>query len=494
MTTPTTNVPAITWVNGMPVIPSESDVRAGRAADFTQVFGSALNTSGTTPQGQIISSDTAIIGDANSQIAYVASMVDPNQAEGEWQDAIGAIYFLQRIAAAGSVKTVLCIGAYDTPIPAGSLIQDPSGYFWAATNSATIYNEAITLTYQCTTTGPIPWAANTPCTIYTSVPGLDQVVGTTAAVLGNLVESRGAFENRRRQSVAINSHGTCPTILGNILALPNVLSAYVIDNPTGSTVTVGSTAYALQPHSILVSCYGGAAASIANAIWTGKDGGCAYNGNTTYTVADTSYPLGSQPQYPITWLTPTPTPIYILVTINPNPALPANIASLISAAALATFEGTDAQDSIPAGIALTISGSRYAPQMNLISPALAITSIMVGFQTSVVDENIGTGNGATANFTHTAAHLSVVPGTVTVIAGAIEATDDGNGNLTGTGIFSGTINYFSGNINISYSTPPASGLPVTLDYSYANPTSPILNIGVDQIPTLSLDAVVTFIT
>jgi hypothetical protein len=488
----TTNVPPITWVNGMPVVPTEADVLAGRAADFTAAYGSALNTDPTTPQGQIISSDTAIIGDANAQIAYAASMVDPDQAEGAWQDAIGAIYYLERIAAAGSVKTATCLGGANVQIPAGALIQDPSGYFWAATGAINLgpTGQAVG-TFQCQTVGPIAWPGNTPCQIFTQVNGWDQCTSANAAALGNLVESRAAFENRRRQSVAINSHGTPPTILGLVLAVPNVLSAYVIDNPTAAPVNVGATNYAVAAHSILVSVYGGVAAAVAQAIWNGKDGGCGYNGNTTFTVADTSYPLGSQPQYVITWLTPAPKPVYFVVTLQNNTSLPADIVAQVQAAVLATFSGTDAAESVPAGVGLTISGSRYATQINLISPAVNIESIDVGLQTVVASESVGTGNGSTVTFGHTAAHLSVVPGTVAITAGAVVATDDGNGNLTGTGIAAGSvINYATGVLSITYSAAPANTVPIHIGYNYSNPSSGIVSMGVDQMPTLTADSVV----
>lgn len=495
MAAPTTNVPPITWVNGMPVVPTEAAVLAGRAADFTAAYGSALNTAPTTPQGQVIASDTAIIGDANGQIAYAASMVDPDQAEGAWQDAIGAIYFLTRIAAAGSVKTVTCIGGANVMIPAGALIQDPSGYSWAANGPINLGPTGQTAgTFQCTTPGPIPWPGNTPCTILTQVNNWDQVVSASAAALGNLTEGRAAFENRRRNSVAINSQGQTAAIYGAVLAVPNVLSAYVVDNPTSATVNVGATGYAVVPHSVLVSVYGGVAAAVAQAIWSKKSGGCGYNGNTTYTVADTSYPVGSQPQYPVTWLTPTPTPIYIAVALQNNALLPPNIAALIQAAALATFTGTDAASSVPAGIGLTISGSRYASQMNLISPAVNIESIMVGLQTAVPGEVVGTGNGSTVTFAHTAAHLAVVPGAVVIAAGAVMATDDGNGNLVGTGIAAGsTINYATGAISITYSTAPANAVVIAMNYNYANPASGIVTMGVDQMPTLTAPSVVVML-
>jgi hypothetical protein len=486
-----TNVPAITWVNGAPVVPTEQAVLAGRQADFISAYGSALNTSPTTPQGQVIASDTAIIGDKNANVALVASMVDPDQAVGAWQDAIGAIYFLERVAAAGSVKTVTCIGAVGTPIPAGALIQDPSGYFWAATGLITIDSTGSTSgTFQCQTTGPIAWAGNTPCTICTQVNGWDQAISTLAAASGNNVESRAAFENRRRNSVAINSHGTPDAIKGNVLAVPNVLSAYVIDNPTGGAITVGSTAYSVAAHSVLVSVYGGLASDIAKAIWTAKDGGCAYNGGTSAVVTDTSYPVGSQPTYTVSWLTPTPKPVYFVVTLQNNGSLPVDIVAQVQAAVLATFNGTDVAESVPAGIALTISGSRYSTQINLISSAVNIQSILVGLQTAVTGESVGTGTGSTATFGHTAAHLSVVPGTVTVTAGVVVATDDGHGHLTGIGIATGTINYATGVISLTYSVAPPNTTPITMAYNYASPSSGIITPGVDQMPTLVAASVV----
>lgn len=491
MSTPTTNVPAITWVNGMPVVPTEQDILAGRKADFTAAYGAGLNTAPTTPQGQVIASDTAIIGDANGQIALVASMVDPDQAEGAFQDAIGAIYFLPRIKSSGSVKTITCIGKTGTTILAGSFIQDPSGFFWAATGDIDIAGSGSEDgTFQCATTGPIAWPGNTPATIITQVNGWDQAVSSSAAALGRNVESRAAFENRRRQSVAINSHGTPQTIKGNVLALDNVLSAFAIDNGSGGSITVGSTAFTVVAHSILVSVFGGLAADIAQAIWDGKDGGCAYNGNTSAVVADTSYPIGDQPLYTITWQTAAPTPVYFLVTLQNNSSLPTNIKQLVQAAVLATFNGTDAAGSVPAGIALTISGSRYSTQINLISTAINIENIQVALQVPVTGESVGTGNGATVIFAHTAAHLSVVPGTVTITAGAVVATDDGNGNLTGTGIAAGTINYATGVISITYSAAPAGALAITMAYSHALPTTGIVTMGVDQMPTLVADSVV----
>jgi hypothetical protein len=470
----------------MPVVPTEQEVLAGRVADFVQAFGGGLNTSPTTAQGQLAASDTAIIGDKNANIALVASMVDPDQAEGAWQDAIGAIYFLERIAAAGSVKTVTCIGGVDVEIPAGSIIKDPSGYSWAATGLITIGSNGQAVgTFQCQTTGPISWPANTPCTIVSSVNGWDQAVSSSDAVLGNVVESRAQFENRRRNSVAINSHGSTASILGNVLAVANVLSAYVVDNPSGTAITVGPTNYSVAPHSVVVSVYGGLASAVAEAIWAAKDAGCGYNGNTSYTVYDTSYPVGQQPSYPVTWLTPTPVPVYFVVTLGANSQLPAAITSDVQTAVVDTFTGEDG--SVPAGVYSTISASRYYAGINAIDTSVDIVSVFVGTSTTAVtNESIATANGTTATFTHTVAHLYPIPGTVSVTAGSVTGTDDGNGNIIGAGIAAGsTINYVTGALSVTFTADPANGTAVTTSYTYTNPNTTVQAMGIDQVPTLS---------
>ena len=52
----TTNVPAITWVNGSPVLPTEQAILAGVQTDIDVAFGGGVNPALQTPQGQIAQS------------------------------------------------------------------------------------------------------------------------------------------------------------------------------------------------------------------------------------------------------------------------------------------------------------------------------------------------------------------------------------------------------------------------------------------------------
>lgn len=84
---------------------------------------------------------------------------------------------------------------------------------------------------------------------------------------------------------------------------------------------------------------------------------------------------------------------------------------------------------------------------------------------AVAGEVIATGNGTTVTFSGSFAHQNIVPGTVTVTAGAVTGTDS-NGRITGAGIVTGTINYGTGVFAITYSVAVANATNITANYSF----------------------------
>lgn len=87
---------------------------------------------------------------------------------------------------------------------------------------------------------------------------------------------------------------------------------------------------------------------------------------------------------------------------------------------------------------------------------------------TVASEAYGTGNASTKTFTHTAANGTLKPGSVaiTVATDGWVATDDSNGNLTGTGITSGTVNYETGAMSVTYAAAPGNTNAITVAYTY----------------------------
>lgn len=372
----TTNVPDITFTTTGVVLPAESSILAGEFADMQTAFGGGMSESLSSPQGQLAQSFSAIIGDKNNAIAEVVNNMDPNFASGRFQDAIGQIYFIQRIAASGTVVQATCTGLSGTVIPAGSLAQDTSGNLYQSLSPATIGSGGtVSVEFQCLTTGPIPCAIGALSIIYRAIPGWESVSNPAAGSPGSDVESRADFEFRRANSVAANATGSPPSVLASVLAVPNVIDAYVIDNSTNATVNTGPTNYPVAANSIYVAVAGGAAADVANAIWSKKSLGCSYNGSTTYTITDTSgvFPY---PTYTVKWVTPTSVPIYIAVNIVNNALLPANITTLIKNAVISAFTGQDGGSR--ARIGSSIFAGRYYAPISATSPYVEIISVFVG--------------------------------------------------------------------------------------------------------------------
>jgi hypothetical protein len=374
----TTNVPAPTFGATGFVAPTEAEILAGVQADIQSAFSTTtLNFDATTPQGQLATSETAIIGNSNDQFLYYVNQVDPSYAEGRMQDGIARIYFLTRNPAEPTTTSVVCSGLTNVIIPVGAQITAADGNKYTCTSAGTIpASGSVTLPFACVVNGAIACPAQT-FAIFTTIAGWDSAVSSASGVLGNAVESRSEFEARRAASVAINSTGTPQAVKAAVLAVPNVLDAYVIDNPLATTATVGGVS--LAPHSIYVAAYGGAAAAIAQAIWTKKMPGCAMNGNTTVTVYDTTY-SAPQPAYPITFQIPTPTDVKFAISIANSAAVPSDAATQVQNAIISAFAGGDG--GARAQMGSTIYASRFYAPIAALGPWAQIVLIQIGTTTA----------------------------------------------------------------------------------------------------------------
>ncbi len=378
MTTLNTNVPQAAITSTGILLPDEADILAGSLADLKQALGNTMSEDLRSPQGQIATTNAAIIAAKNDELATFMNMVDPAQSVGRWQDAIGNIYFLERKPASGTAVTCRLEGLVKTIIPAGTLAQDTAGYTYISTGDAEIdasgFAEAI---FQNTTPGPIPCPVGTLTNIIVGIGGWSSIINNTPGVLGSTVESTIAFEDRRSQSVTINAVNTNSAVKANILAIDDVIDAYVIDNYTSVAKIVGATNFSVKPHSIYVCVYGGADKDIAEAIFRKKPPGCDMNGNTTYIVYDTNYP-SPQPQYNITWQEAIPTPIKFDIEIANSINLPSNIISLVRQAVLDSFSGADG--TLRAGIGATIYSGKYNSVIfNIDKNLVAVNHVRLSF-------------------------------------------------------------------------------------------------------------------
>jgi hypothetical protein len=92
-------------------------------------------------------------------------------------------------------------------------------------------------------------------------------------------------------------------------------------------------------------------------------------------------------------------------------------------------------------------------------------------------ESIGTGDNTAVDFSGTLSSPPVKPGSVEVTDGTETFTDDECGNLNGDAGGSGTVNYVTGEISVSFNAAPATDADISA--SYANRVAGVVTMRVD---------------
>lgn len=378
MTTLNTAVPDVTITENGLLVPDVSDILAGRLTDMTTALGGGASQSLSSPQGQLAQSDTEIIAQTDDKLLCLFNQINPDYSTGRFQDGIGRIYFMERISAQGTVVTAQCIGKVNTVIPAGSSAIDTNGYIYQSINEAVIpASGTIDVQFVNTTTGPISCAAGALNQIYRAVSGWDSITNASPGVVGIDVESRIAFETRRKQSVARNSRNQDASTLSKLLETSGVLDAYVWSNRTAATVNKGTTSFPVLAHSIFICVYGGADEDVAESIFQTYNPGANMNGSTHFTVFDNVNYLPPYPEYDMQWQKATPARVYFNVeldsTLNPPSDITSQVKTMIANVFNGGYEGIG-----KARIGSTINaGKYYAPVISISPDTVGILNLEV---------------------------------------------------------------------------------------------------------------------
>jgi len=456
---PTTNVPFPSFGPNGFVAPTEAAILAGVQADWQQAFASqgTLNftTAGgsqtnPTPQGQLTTSETAVIGDNFAMFLWFCNQVDPAFNSGRMQDAIGRIYFISRIAGEPTVQPVLCSGLQGVQIPIGLLATDQAGNQWLSQGEGTIPSGgSVTLNFACAvngpTTGPVSF------TSFQSVFGLDSLTPTGDAVLGSLVESPSQFEARRSQSTGKNSQGPINSIYANVAAVPGVIDLYCFANDSNSPQTIGGVT--LNAHATYVCVLGGSSAAVALAAWQGKMPGAPWytSGNTSVIVTDPN-PLYAPPAptYTVMFETAQVVAFVAVVVLKNNAGIPSNALQLVQNAIIAAFAGLDG--GTRAKIGSTVFASRYYPGIMALGSWAQIVDIQLGL------------NGADAQFTGSIAGTTLTVSGVTGTIAAGQLLQDASGVIAnGTTIVSGSGTSWTVSISQTVSSELMTGTTLVND-------------------------------
>jgi hypothetical protein len=539
--TGTTAVPQPIWntATGFQV-PTTAALLAGAQADYSAAFNAALNFALTTPQGQLTSSEAAIISNLYQLFVLYTQQMDPNYSSGRMQDGIGYIYFQTRNSAQPTVLQVACNGSNATlPVlvsggPPAAQVIDQNGNIYTCTGQITLPagGGTVVTSFACVTPGPIPVPETV--TIYRAINGWDSAA-VSSGVEGVNTESREAFEARRADSVAGNSLGAIGSIIGAVAAVPGVIDYYGVSNNSASPETIGGVT--IPANAIYICVAGGAALAVAQAILSKKGPGAPMTGNTTVTAYDNN-PLYAQPQpYQITFQIPGPLQFYFDVTLVNSAQVPSNAAALIQAALVNAFAEGVMPNQQPNSALVpnlrarigsgTIYASTYTQVINALGPWAQVADISIGSANeadatvlgyiagnvltvthlttgtvvlgdNVVDENnvvpvgteitvFGTGSGGTGTYTinnpvylGNASFLGNSSGTLTLTVSSVNGTLGVGDHLFGTGVASGAyiVSQLSGLAGGSgtYQT----NVPTTLSNITVTTRSPLTLASADQ--------------
>jgi hypothetical protein len=389
--------------------PPESAILAGVQSDINAAFGGGLNPALSTPQGQLATSQTAVTADSYNIFLWFCNQVDPAYNSGRMQDAIGRIYFITRLPAQPTVVQATCIGLEGVIIPVGALAKADDSNLYICQEQGTIPSTgSVVLPFSCAVTGPVVCPGSISIggsgslnTIYQAIPGWDSIANVQDGVLGTNVETRAAFEERRRASTSIGSQGPLPAILAAVLQVPGVLDAYATENDTKLPAVIGGVV--IGQNSLYIAVLGGNAQAVAQAIWSRKAPGCAYTGNTTQIVTDPSPQyIPPIPTYAVTFETPAIVDFAVLVVMVNNAGIPSNALTLVQNAIISGFAGTDGGSR--AKIGSTVLASRYYGGVATLGAWAQIIDIQLGV------------SGTAAQFTGSIAGTTL---TASAVSGAI---------------------------------------------------------------------------
>lgn len=288
-------------VTGILTRRTAEDINQQILDDLVAEISPSLDTSSTSPAGQIASPVAKIAGELWDSLEAVNAAGDPDRATGDGQDALCAISGTSREAASHSqVACQLALGAAVT-VPLGSKIAvlgNPTSVFELIGDTVTLGVPVVSTVpgtyvglFQSVATGPIAANANTLTVIVTPITGWTGVNNPGDATLGHNIET--STDLRIRREVEIAALGSTPVDalraeLDALMAAKGIVGGFadVVDNPLDVADADGR-----PPHSIEALVDDGVSPLsndlIAQTIWDGRAGGIQTFGSTNGNAVDT---------------------------------------------------------------------------------------------------------------------------------------------------------------------------------------------------------------
>lgn len=303
-------------------VASQSEIVASLTVAFQTIYGSQINVSANSPDGELIAILAQNIEDVLQLLVQVYNSFSIDSAFGVILD--------QRVAMSGIIRnqgtfteafvSVTATGAVTIP-GQDVLISNPSAsVFTVADTAGNQYQLATThvfsgagtvsLAFNAVTLGQIQTVPNTITTIVTVTLGISTVNNPSTAndVEGLPEETDPQLKIRQANSYFLQAVAPADSIRAALLNIPTA-DAYVAENDTATPVD-GVPAYGLW---IIVNPGGASNLQIGTAIYMKKNPGCALRGAQSYAVVR---PQGNTAT--MQWDNALPETLYVEATLFPR--------------------------------------------------------------------------------------------------------------------------------------------------------------------------------
>lgn len=440
-----------------------SEMQTTLETGFQTIYGNDINLDPDSPDGQIIGIFLQAYLDILDLIVNVYNMFDPDNAIGSVLDQRVSINGIQRQAGTFTttdvtlvVSQALNLSGLDQTANPVYTVQDDAGNQWQLQTSQVIAGAGTyVFLFQAAAPGQVFTVPDTITQSVTVVLGVTSINNpTTYSTLGEEEESDAALKVRRQQSVSLSSQGYYNGLKAALLNINGVTSVQIIENDSGTT-----NIYGVPGHSIWVIVAGsGAAASIAQAIYSKRNAGCGM-----YNSGD-----GAAQSFTITQQDGSTFTVYWDGIIDENLFIKFSVTSLnsINPPNIAAIQAGLVESFVP-GVFQEVNINALATAVQAIDPNTLVTS--AGFSTTSGGSYTNTLTPTLPNYQFVVAAadiiitpMQLIPATSTVVPTTGTVAFQGLGGF-GTLTYTISTNNSGGSINSSTGVYTAGSTPNVTD-------------------------------
>lgn len=308
------------------IVPDTSTTLEEVQQEYLDALGQDLDLSPSTPQGQLITVETAARTGVINNNALLANQLNPNQSTGVFLRSIGALMGISDTPTSRSIA-VDCVlhGTIGVQIPAGTRAINPQGAVFLSINPVALVDDgtgtgAATVSFQASAPGPIAAPAG-------SLEPADPISGWASmtqpfdAVLGSVSMTDYQFMLYRQNALANQSQNSTNAAKSKVSMLPGVTSVAVRDNDEDTTQTVDGVVMPPNSMWVCVNDDGGVSSDIAMTLLGCKAPGCKWTPGATpgsfgTVVTQTEVDPVTGQSYTVTFVRSVPVPAFVQITVS----------------------------------------------------------------------------------------------------------------------------------------------------------------------------------